>query len=165
MVGRSYGEARSSCADCCCKWIIKFCGFSWVNRLPGYFCYVGNEFFWSASLPIMEAITLSHLGERTDKYGRIRSWGSVGFVLAVVGIGYFLQSVEIIWLLWIILGLKFGILIFLIKFLRRKSSTIPQDCIRYGRSACVRKSWLFDCQFIDVVCAWRVLYVFLNLSG
>ena len=93
--------------------LLSFCGFflgesfAWV-----FFVMLAMSFFWSASLPIMEAITLSHLGERTDKYGRIRSWGSVGFVLAVVGIGYFLQSVEIIWLLWIILGLKFGILIF-----------------------------------------------------
>ena len=46
------------------------------------------SFFWSATLPLMEAITLSHLENATDKYGRIRSWGSVGFVLAVVGIGY-----------------------------------------------------------------------------
>lgn len=93
--------------------LLSFCGFflgesfAWV-----FFVMLAMSFFWSASLPLMEAITLSHLGERTDKYGRIRSWGSVGFVLAVVGIGYFLQSVEIIWLLWIILGLKFGILIF-----------------------------------------------------
>ena len=93
--------------------LLSFCGFflgesfAWV-----FFVMLSMSFFWSASLPLMEAITLSHLGERTDKYGRIRSWGSVGFVLAVVGIGYFLQSVEIIWLLWIILGLKFGILIF-----------------------------------------------------
>ena len=93
--------------------LLSFCGFfldesfAWV-----FFVMLAMSFFWSASLPLMEAITLSHLGDRTDKYGRIRSWGSVGFVLAVVGIGYFLQSVEIIWLLWIILGLKFGILIF-----------------------------------------------------
>lgn len=93
--------------------LLSFCGFflgesfAWV-----FFVMLSMSFFWSASLPIMESITLSHLGERTDKYGRIRSWGSVGFVLAVIGIGYFLQSVEIIWLLWIILGLKFGIVIF-----------------------------------------------------
>jgi len=93
--------------------LLSFCGFflgesfAWV-----FFVMLAMSFFWSASLPLMEAITLSHLGERTDKYGRIRSWGSVGFVLAVVGIGYFLQSVGIAWLLWIILGLKFGIVIF-----------------------------------------------------
>ena len=45
-------------------------------------------FFWSASLPLVEAMTLSHLGERTDAYGRIRLWGSVGFILMVVGLGY-----------------------------------------------------------------------------
>ncbi|MBC7944999.1 MAG: MFS transporter, partial [Burkholderiales bacterium] len=36
-------------------------------------------FFWSASLPLVEATTLSHLGNSTEKYGRIRLWGSIGF--------------------------------------------------------------------------------------
>ena len=32
-------------------------------------------FFWSAALPLIEATTLSHLGEETARYGRIRVWG------------------------------------------------------------------------------------------
>ena len=52
-------------------------------------------FFWSASLPLVEAMTLSHLGERTESYGRIRLWGSVGFIVMVVGIGYALDYVPI----------------------------------------------------------------------
>ncbi len=70
------------------------------------------SFFWSASLPLMEAITLSHLGDHTDKYGRIRSWGSVGFVLTVIGVGYLLENIAIAWLIWIVLGLKLGMVIF-----------------------------------------------------
>lgn len=92
---------------------LSFCGFfagesfAWI-----FFVMLLMSFFWSASLPLMEAITLSHLENATDKYGRIRSWGSVGFVLAVVGIGYLLEIVEIAWLLWVVLGLKLGIVIF-----------------------------------------------------
>lgn len=92
---------------------LSFCGFFLSESFVWIFLVMLlMSFFWSASLPLMEAITLSHLGDRTDKYGRIRSWGSVGFVLAVVGVGYLLDNVEIIWLLWIILGLKLGIVIF-----------------------------------------------------
>jgi PPP family 3-phenylpropionic acid transporter len=48
-------------------------------------------FFWSAALPLMEATTLSHLGEDTSRYGPVRVWGSVGFIVAVVGGGYLLD--------------------------------------------------------------------------
>lgn len=70
------------------------------------------SFFWSASLPLVEATTLSHLGERTEKYGRIRLWGSVGFILAVVGLGYILDFVPIRFLLWAILGMMIGLALF-----------------------------------------------------
>ncbi|MFN3397463.1 MAG: MFS transporter [Sulfurimicrobium sp.] len=67
------------------------------------------SFFWSASLPLVEATTLSHLGERTEKYGRIRLWGSIGFILAVVGLGYVLDFAPIRFLLWAILGMMLGL--------------------------------------------------------
>ena len=70
------------------------------------------SFFWSASLPLVEATTLSHLGEKTAKYGRIRLWGSVGFVAAVIGLGYLFDYVAIRWLLWAVLGMMFGLLLF-----------------------------------------------------
>ncbi len=40
-------------------------------------------FFWNASLPLFEALTLSHLKDETHKYSRIRLWGSIGFILSV----------------------------------------------------------------------------------
>jgi len=39
---------------------------------------------WSGLLPQFEATTLSHLGERPQRYGHVRLWGSVGFILAVL---------------------------------------------------------------------------------
>jgi PPP family 3-phenylpropionic acid transporter len=70
------------------------------------------SFFWSASLPLMEAITLGHLGEGTSRYGRIRLWGSIGFIVSVIGLGYVLDVAPIRALLWVILGLKIGVLLF-----------------------------------------------------
>ena len=93
--------------------LISFCGFFMGESFAWIFLVMlFMSFFWSASLPLIEAITLSHLGDHADKYGRIRSWGSVGFVLAVVGVGYLLDVVEIVWLLWVVLGLKLGIVFF-----------------------------------------------------
>ena len=69
-------------------------------------------FFWSASLPLVEAMTLSHLGEGISSYGRIRLWGSIGFILMVVGLGYALDSFPITWLPWAVLLVMFGIVAF-----------------------------------------------------
>ena len=70
------------------------------------------SFFWSASLPLVEAITLGHLGERASSgYGRIRLWGSVGFIAAVVTLGYLLDHLAVTVLLWVVLALKLGVLL------------------------------------------------------
>ena len=70
------------------------------------------SFFWSASLPLVEAMTLSHLGDRSDAYGRIRLWGSVGFIVMVVGLGYAFDTVPIAWLPWAVLAVMLGIVAF-----------------------------------------------------
>lgn len=70
------------------------------------------SFFWSASMPLVEATTLSYLGKNTGSYGRLRSWGSVGFIVAVVGLGYAFDYIAISWLLSAGLICELGILIF-----------------------------------------------------
>ena len=69
------------------------------------------SFFWSASLPLVEATTLSHLGDRSDRYGRIRLWGSVGFIVVVVGLGALLDHASISLVPWVVLGLLVGIVL------------------------------------------------------
>lgn len=70
------------------------------------------SFFWSASMPLVEATTLSYLGTHTARYGRLRSWGSVGFIASVVGLGYAFDYIAIAWLLWAGLICELGILVF-----------------------------------------------------
>ncbi|MEH6638050.1 MAG: MFS transporter [Porticoccaceae bacterium] len=53
---------------------------------------VGYSFFWNAVLPQHEVITLSFLGDQPERYSRVRLWGSVGFVVAVIGAGYCLEG-------------------------------------------------------------------------
>lgn len=57
-------------------------------------------FFWSAALPLVEAMTLDHLAGHTERYGRIRLWGSVGFIVSVLAIGALLDHLPITALLW-----------------------------------------------------------------
>ena len=69
-------------------------------------------FFWSASMPLVEATTLTYLGKQGAHYGRIRSWGSVGFILTVLGLGYVFDYIAIVWILWVGVVIKLGILAF-----------------------------------------------------
>lgn len=64
------------------------------------------HFFWSASLPLVEALTLGHLAANPERYGRIRLWGSVGFISTVTGVGFLLDSAPIssqLWVSWVLL--------------------------------------------------------------
>ncbi len=36
--------------------------------------------FWNAVIPLYDTHTLNHLGEHSARYGRVRLWGSVGFI-------------------------------------------------------------------------------------
>jgi PPP family 3-phenylpropionic acid transporter len=79
----------------------------------GMFLVLGlMSFFWSASMPLVEATTLTYLGKNSTRYGRIRSWGSIGFIASVVGLGYAFDHIAIYWLLWAGLTCELGILVF-----------------------------------------------------
>jgi PPP family 3-phenylpropionic acid transporter len=68
------------------------------------------HFFWSASLPLVEALTLGHLAANPERYGRIRLWGSIGFILAVLGVGMLLDLAPIQSQLWVAWSLLLGTL-------------------------------------------------------
>lgn len=92
--------------------LIAFVGVFWATSFWPLFLVMSLiSFFWSASLPLVEAITLSHLREGTERYGRIRLWGSVGFILVVVGLGAALDHASIRLVLWVVMLLLVGILL------------------------------------------------------
>ncbi len=66
-------------------------------------------FFWNAALPQFEANTFNHLAGREHLYSRIRLWGSVGFIVAVVGIGEAMDRFGINALPWLALLLFAGL--------------------------------------------------------
>lgn len=66
-------------------------------------------FFWHAVLPQFEVITLAHLHGQTERYSQIRLWGSVGFILLVVGLGKLFEQVSIAVYPWVLLGIIVGI--------------------------------------------------------
>lgn len=52
---------------------------------------MGFSFFWNASLPQIEVVTLQHLGSYTAHYSKIRLWGSIGFIIVVLSLGGLLE--------------------------------------------------------------------------
>lgn len=74
-----------------------FKGYLWFALITVCF-----SFFWNAALPQFEAATLFHLKHETHRYSQIRLWGSVGFIVAVIGIGRLLEFVSIAYLPWAI---------------------------------------------------------------
>lgn len=53
------------------------------------------SFFWNAQLPQFEVNTINHLEQESHRYSTIRLWGSLGFVLSVVGMGALLEQHDI----------------------------------------------------------------------
>ena len=53
------------------------------------------SFFWNASLPQFEVTTLQHLRtSHSHHYSKIRLWGSVGFIVSVIGLGTLLEHFD-----------------------------------------------------------------------
>ncbi|MBB3103656.1 MFS transporter [Azomonas macrocytogenes] len=46
-----------------------------------------HAFFWHAVLPQFEVIVFAHLHAQAARYSQLRLWGSVGFIVAVAGLG------------------------------------------------------------------------------
>jgi len=61
--------------------------------------------FWSGLLPLVEASTMAVLRARMGVYGRIRLWGSIGFIVVVVSGGYLFDAFGVGLLEWVILVL------------------------------------------------------------
>ncbi|MEJ2898994.1 MFS transporter [Acinetobacter sp. NS-4] len=84
------------------------------------------SFFQNAILAQFEGVTLFWLGDkRTQLYGKVRKWGSVGFIIGVFGIGALLEIVPISMLPLMLLCIAF--LAFLWSFSIKEPSSAPQS--------------------------------------
>lgn len=82
-----------------------FAGFFFVTSFWGMFALLlALGFFTSASMPLTESLTLAHLRGATSRYGSIRLWGSVGFIVTVTLVGYALDVLPVASLLWMVLA-------------------------------------------------------------
>ena len=81
--------------------LVAFSAFFWIKRFDAYMAAMAIlAFFWSASLPLVEALTFDHLRENAARYSRVRLWGSVGFIAAVLASGALLDFLPLDAVLW-----------------------------------------------------------------
>jgi len=69
------------------------------------FALLAMSLLSAGAMPLIEAITFSALEGRPGQYGPIRLWGSIGFILAVLGTGVWLDHHEAVTLLDVLLVL------------------------------------------------------------
>jgi PPP family 3-phenylpropionic acid transporter len=117
--------------------------------------------FLSAVLPQMEAITLAILGRERSRYGQIRFWGSLGFVVVVWALGFLLETYSVAILP--IAGGVLSLLMFLSTFLipeQEKSVVAHEPKVELGGSAINRSALQIDRRQIAILLAviffWQV---------
>jgi MFS transporter, PPP family, 3-phenylpropionic acid transporter len=50
------------------------------------------SFFFNAALPLLDVTTMNHAGPTPGAYGRVRLWGSLGFIAAVLVVGRLIDA-------------------------------------------------------------------------
>lgn len=89
---------------------LSFSGFFYAE---GFWSYAGiivvYSFFWNAILAQFEVLTLHQLGGEHARYSLVRLWGSIGFIVAVVLLGWVFEVAGLRYLplamLFILLGI------------------------------------------------------------
>ena len=67
------------------------------------------SFFWHASLPLIEVQVMHHTRNKPGAYGRVRLWGSIGFIASVAVLGVVLDVAGPWWILPVMTALMAGI--------------------------------------------------------
>ena len=91
------------------------CGFTAVFWAHGFywlfFVMAALSLFTSSTLPLAESLTLAHLATTNGHYSRIRMWGSLGFIVAAVVLGFLIDFAGIKSLLWFLLMVQMTLFI------------------------------------------------------
>jgi len=76
----------------CVATMVCFAGFTVTRSALTLFVVMACfGLFYNAVMPQFEAMTLAALGQRSADYGRIRVWGSLGFLIVASGFGWMLD--------------------------------------------------------------------------
>jgi PPP family 3-phenylpropionic acid transporter len=119
-------------------------------------------------VPLSEAALAQHLqrggGMDAHRYGRVRMWGSMGFIAAVIVFGAVLEGAGIAWFPWLVVA-SFGLLWWASMRLPATRDAVHVGAGAHGVLAVLRRpavAWFFASIFFTVL-AHTSLYAFLSL--
>ncbi|MFP4639117.1 MAG: MFS transporter [Guyparkeria sp.] len=86
-------------------------------------------FFWQPLLSQLDVAALRLTGPEPQRYPALRAWGSIGFIVASVGLGALIDRIGIEWVPWIMAATLAGLVVVLLRVpepgVPRDRSTIP----------------------------------------
>ncbi|MEP7299853.1 MAG: MFS transporter [Burkholderiales bacterium] len=149
--------------------LLSACGY-FVSGAYGWIAAVTAALFVCTAgvIPISEA-ALAHLvssGATLDagRYGRVRVWGSIGFIVTVVGSGALLQAIGVAGFPWLVVALLSGLLMTALRLPMMTEAPHASDAA-VGALTVLREpvvAWFFAGVFFTVL-AHTSLYAFFSL--
>lgn len=153
------------------RWLVASAACLFVGVLVGrqfttLLCVmIGFHLFLSGLVPVGEALTLDHLGTDFSSYGRIRLWGSVGFVATVLGGGVVFDVVGLQVWPWLEAALLLMMVIAVTRLRdvphNRAAATVPNTVV-WAVLARADVRWFFLSCFL-MIFAHAAMYAYLSL--
>lgn len=141
-----------------------FCGMFWGEAFVFFFgLMLALNLFTSAQGPLSEALMLSSMRGDLTHYGRLRLWGSVGFIVTVISAGQLLDWQGIHLMPWIALFLL--IMVSTVALNMREEAAMPrsQDTPSVRQLLKQREVIAFFISTFLMIAAHASLYVYYSL--
>jgi MFS transporter, PPP family, 3-phenylpropionic acid transporter len=128
-----------------------------------FFVMAALSLFTSSTLPLSESLTLAHLANTKGNYSRIRMWGSLGFIVASLVLGFVIDAYGIKSLLWFLLAVQ--LILLALTFQLPEAVVAPHDNDRFSIWTIIKQpaviALLVGCALM--VTAHGVLYNFYSI--
>lgn len=143
---------------------VAFCGMFFGQTFAQFFIVmVVINLFTSAQAPLSEALMLSEMRGDLTHYGKLRLWGSVGFILAVTLAGPVLDRFGIVLMPWFALVLLVMVLAVSMRMFETPHTGIHRDTPSALSLLCRREVATFFGSTFLMIAAHASLYVFYSL--
>jgi MFS transporter, PPP family, 3-phenylpropionic acid transporter len=144
--------------------VISFCGMFFGQTFAYFFAVmVIVNLFTSAQGPLSEALMLSAMRGDLTHYGRLRLWGSVGFIVSVMAAGQFLDWYGVELMPWLALIMLAMVSVVTLRMREEAPIVYRSDSPSVMSVLRKREVWSFFTSTFLMVAAHASLYVYYSL--
>lgn len=145
--------------------VLSFCGLFFTQAfLPVFVVMVTYNLFTSAQGPLSEALMLSQLRGDLTHYGRLRLWGSVGFIVSVTVAGKLLDLWGVHLVPWIAVSLLGMVLVASLCMREPVAHPSPHPALPLSDLLLRREVIAFFLSTFLMIAAHAAIYVFYSLA-